>query len=311
MEFALRSVHKLGVMLKGKHRHNTQMIFELIIRPLLNILKEIIRKIAQKIMGDLLVTIGSETFKAIISAGGGPSPPDPTPDLDDADDLEASEVYAPLDTEDDGGGGDEGFFVETFSKMKTKFSIPDSVVEAVVPKVVEQCHSAILKTTQQMLKTAVSQESNEGIRKEAPPAIVRSLSRTLLTCLTHYVPIVTTKAVIKELSTRMIIDTATWGTQNLLRELSFSLTLSLTHAFTRNPVGDYACQDCTSSGKGCDVCQLTKLDDHYTVHYATYYAGYFERYYSFYYGAYYARIFAEKEVDDFYEGGGGDGGGGE
>lgn len=299
------------------------IVWELILRPLLNILKKVILKMAKILLGNLLVTFLHGMLTPIINQFSPPPPEnDFTPaephEVEDPDDLvppEPAEVADPPEYEGGygaggGGGGGDG---DSFLELSTQDTDTALLMTAAVARLshkgmlnplveflVPVLHDSLTHTTTDLglmptyhsICIHTRDPQKEQVHESIHKATTKLLSELLIEEITQH----TSKYLITMIPPTASVLSTQEITKAINRPATYSLAFSLTRALTRSPLQDEECQTCESEQKKCVACEVSKSNDHYVDYYTGVYARYFEEYYSYYYTEFYAKLFANDAI---------------
>jgi len=279
------------------------IVWELIIRPCINILKKILLMALKQLLASTLIKILKELITSTINPLQPPAD-DSTYDQPPADAVDAGEAPPDPPVEDPPipptGPGTELLTDATAFLSVSHILGSKGIVDPLLGFLVPVLHNTITQSVHNLAQTGMTKSINihtigpmktqilAGVHIETTKLLTDLLTRQLTDHVsTHLIMLL--PHTLTKLCTQSV-------TRALNRPLTYALSETLTLSLTRSPQQDDECQACTNVGTTCQACAISLANDYYVDYYTSYYAKYFEKYYTFEYSEWYGKLFANDQI---------------
>lgn len=179
--------------------------------------------------------------------------------------------------------------------------ITGPLVESLVPKLLDEVGSSIMDQTEMQVDKMLSGLLPTQLENLVPWSVGRSVTRACVESQTVGLTTGILHAIATLMTKELSEDITKYVAESMIPELTYSLSMTISHAFLRAPMEDYFCWYMETSELYVSDCKASMIREYYQGFYTTYYARYFEKYYTSSYSGYYAKNFANPGKRDNFD----------
>lgn len=183
--------------------------------------------------------------------------------------------------------------------QETRYAIDMSTKSDFASQLINAVLSNYLPQTIETMHQVLDKEVYETAHRVVPKAAAREITYNLVKLVSDMM----IKKIFHLVTHSMTMRATPLLTKIISQTLINSVSLTLTRALTRAPVGDFFCQLCRAKeqeepnlSEFCDACWSSETAGYYADYYTAYYAHYYTHYYNWYYGGYYSHLTAQDGV---------------
>lgn len=258
---------------------SNRCIWQLVIRPLLNIFKTWLKRKMAEFFRNMIKSFLTELIGQILSMMTAVKANMALPDIPSGEDLVAMSFLE--------------LHLNSYASSKTGIII-DPILSMISPVLISGLHSSIMNRCGPLLERSLKTALTDSLQKELHLSVTRSVSRQLILDLSYELSVSLTQAVVDKLCSIILKNAGSKIERTFVMSITPPLVQTLAFSLQRNPIEDYFCFYCSKDGKTfCDECTRSLLSDYERLYYASVYS----EYYGDYYGDQYSQLVKLKAVE--------------